>query len=203
MAIKIQSEITPTDEALKQLMELVRPPSNRKFRGLLEGFESTESELGFELPVCYKELLQVYGHGVWFENFHIANPFVRDPANSRVWWCREIPCGPAWCDHLHKLREDFLESVYPIYPESGGLFPWAFIQDGGALYWLTKGSSSEWKSIHDPDSPLLDEGCTEFNLSVTELLLGLATQDARLCEQEWPGFFGSNHPLQAFSALLR
>lgn len=122
MAFEKKLDFEPADSALKQLIEIVPPPSNRKHRGLLEGFEPTEAALGIELPLCYKELIHVYGHGVWFENFHILNPFVRDRNDSRIWWCRGLKGGPAWCDDLRRMRDKSFESLYPISPSLAGYF---------------------------------------------------------------------------------
>ena len=50
---------------------------------------------------------------------------------------------------LRAIKEDFGEEEvpYPLYPDPGGLFPWAVSDNGDVLYWLTRGSPDEWEIV--------------------------------------------------------
>jgi hypothetical protein len=177
-----------TDPFLGRLMELWSPPSRRFHTGLLMGFESIERDLGMALPTSFKELTHAYGQGVWFETIFVLNPFYAKLNDLTPWLCgpRGYAGGLAWCDGLRKWREDFpRDFIYPICPEPGGVFPWAFLQDGGELYWLTSGPADSWKTLA---GEIFDqETWGQFEMSATELLWRLALDDPAVAKSGLAG----------------
>ncbi len=177
----------PADCSLRQLIEVVPPPSRKPCPGRLDSFAVVERELGLSLPTGFKELTEAYGTGVWFETIFVLNPFERSPVNGERWWCFRGYCGgPAWCAAERASPKQFPNLyVYPVYPEPGGVFPWAFLQDGGVLYWLTEGSPEVWRTLDDRLCPVCRRRRGEsYQMTVPELLLNLATDAPDIRERE-------------------
>jgi hypothetical protein len=174
-----------SDPYLQRLLERWPPPSKRNYTGTLLGFQSIERELGLSLPAAYKELIHTYGQGVWFETIFVLNPFLAELNDLEPWWSvRGYAGGSSWCNTLRTAREEFPRAfIHPIYPEPGGIFPWAFLQDGGVLYWLTAGPPPRWKTLFDRDMHFQDEW-EVFEMPITELLWRLATGDGATAATE-------------------
>lgn len=175
----------PSDPFLLRLMERWPPPSRRRHTGEQIGFGGVERDLGLTLPASYKQLTHAYGQGVWFETIFVLNPFMAWLNDLEPWMsARGYAGGPSWCQKLRAWREEFPgEILSPIYPEPGGLFPWAFLQDGGVQYWLTAGPSELWKTLYDRDG-FEEQEWESFGMSVTELLWRLATGDVAVAGSE-------------------
>ena len=154
--------------------------------GLTDSFEAVEQELGLQLPVSFKELTNAYGTGVWFATIFVLNPFEQSPIDGGRWWCRRgYAGGPAWCDALRASRDRFPSlHAHPIFPEPGGIFPWAFLQDGGVLYWLTEGPPDGWRTLDERDLPSSPESWESYKMSVTEILLKLAIDVPEIRDRE-------------------
>jgi hypothetical protein len=67
-----------------------------------------------------------------------------------------------------RVVRDFMEGQYPhpIFPETGGILPWAITDNGGRFFWLTKGSPANWPTIYyadrSPEFGLFEMPCTEL-----------------------------------------
>jgi len=46
-----------------------------------------------------------------------------------------------------KADSDPTVILHPLYPEDGGLFPWAYSFDGDAVFWLREGPPDAWPCI--------------------------------------------------------
>jgi hypothetical protein len=174
-----------SDPFLQRLIARWAPPSRPRHTGNLIGFTGIEGELGLALPPSYKELIHAYGQGIWFETIVVLNPFFAWLNDLEPWMSpRGYPGGPSWCSKLRASREQFPRHIVsPIYPEPGGIFPWAFLQDGGVLYWVTAGAPEQWKTLHDRDM-VFDASWESFAMSATELLWRLASGDAAVSRTE-------------------
>jgi hypothetical protein len=173
-----------SDPYLRRLVKRWPPPQTRYHTGLM-GFECVERELGLTLPLAYKELVHLYGQGLWFETIFVLNPFRALLEGLEPWLDAHRGCGAlTWCDRLRAERDEFpSNSHYPIYPETGGIFPWAFFHGiGGGLYWFTEGSPEKWKTLAEPDGPSSLDEWEVFQMSVTELLWRLARGDKRVAK---------------------
>jgi hypothetical protein len=143
------------------------------------GFERFEAELGLALPAPYKELVSTYGQGIWFQVVHVLSPFYAWLNGLEPWFYgpRGYAGGPSWCARLRECREKFPDDfIYPIYPEPGGVFPWAFTEDEGVLYWLTEGPAETWPTLFGGQDT--QEHWERYDLSVTQLLWGIAANDS-------------------------
>jgi hypothetical protein len=69
--------------------------------------------------------------------------------------------------HEREMRAEFPE-YYPfrVYPEPGGLFPWATTVNGDTLYWLTDGLAEAWPVVvwesRGPEHVVYPFEATEF-----------------------------------------
>jgi hypothetical protein len=144
------------------------------------GFERIEQGISLTLPGAYKELVHVYGQGVWFETVFVLNPFYAWLQDLEPWYSPQHGRGVLqWCDGLREAREQFPEDfVHPIYPEPGGIFPYAlFYGIRGTLYWLTAGPADGWPSLFDLGGLSSQQEWERFDMPVTELFWRLATAD--------------------------
>lgn len=102
--------------------------------------------------------------------------------------------GPEWCEKLRQARQEWPWSLpWPIYPEPGGLFPWAVTDNGGTLYWLTEGEPDGWPTLHDPHS-CVPEDWERHDLPFAELLLRTITGERGLFRAELGDRFEYGRP---------
>ena len=59
------------------------------------------------------------------------------------------------CEVERSFRYKFPERyVFPIYPERGGLFPWAETKNGDVLFWITQHKPDDWPTlVKEPETP--------------------------------------------------
>jgi hypothetical protein len=172
------------DPFLGRLLDVLPPPAKRDHTGSAADFGAVERELGLELPSGFKELTLAYGHGAWFDTIYVLNPFATREGDGQRWHVRRLGLtgGPEWCDRVRKARRKHPDwfSRYPIYPEPGGIFPWAFVYGGGVLNWLTQGAAKGWPTL---DYPLgTEEEWEQLDMSVTEILWRLAAGDPGIAD---------------------
>jgi len=123
---------------IDRLVSLVPPPTVPV--DAAGDWRSVETVLGLALPEEFKLLLGHYGVGS-FDDITLLSPFDSHP--KRVFDLVEhanvlIP----WFAELRKdAPEDF---PFPLYPEPGGLLPWATTSVGTDLCWLTEGRPEHW-----------------------------------------------------------
>ncbi|MBL8795878.1 MAG: hypothetical protein JNM56_18380 [Planctomycetia bacterium] len=160
------------DAFLTELVRLVPPPAQPTQAGSDAALAAVERELGLTFPTAYKWVIRHYGQGLWQGFWCILTPFAEERGQPRPWFCPRsgLVGGPAWCDTLRWSSREW-PSLYPhpVYPEAGGLFPWAFTDNGDTLYWLTQGEPDSWRTLFESDDP---DG---FSLSFSELLLKIVT----------------------------
>jgi len=99
-----------------------------------------EDALGIRLPGSYKALIDLYGASSWGNFLHILSPFDDDLNLERVG--REIL-------HADRQSRDSFPSHYPfaLYPERGGMLPWAVTDNGDTLYFVTLSLPDEWPTL--------------------------------------------------------
>lgn len=128
--------------AFADLCEAVSPPANAVEPGNPEAFTAVEARLGFALPADYKSLIHAYGTGSWMGFLWVLNPF----AHSR--FLNLFEQTQRQLDAERTIRANWPTQVpFPIYPEQGGLLPWAMTDNGDRLYWLTEGQPETWATI--------------------------------------------------------
>jgi hypothetical protein len=134
---------------------------------------TVETELGLVLPGSYKVMVERFGASSWQEFLHVLSPFVE--------WCRCRVSATLEADR--ELRREFPQFYpLPLYPEPGGLLPWAVSDNGDTLYFITAGPPDEWPTlIKGPRAP-------EFEVSfLPPAALVLAFATGRLRSLVLPG----------------
>ncbi len=106
---------------------------------------AVEAELGLGLPGSYKVLVERFGASSWQDFLHVLSPF-----DERRW--RRVA---ATLDADRVSRREFPQHYpLPLYPEPGGLLPWAVTDNGDTLYFITAGPPDEWPTlIRGPRAP--------------------------------------------------
>lgn len=128
---------------------------------------TVEAELGLGLPGSYKVLVEQFGASSWLDFLHVLSPF-----DERRW--RRVR---ATLDADRTLRQEFPHYYpLPLYPEPGGLLPWAVTDNGDTFYFITTGPPDGW--------PTLIKGllAPEFEVSFVppaSLILAVATERLR------------------------
>lgn len=134
---------------------------------------AVEAELGLGLPGSYKVLVERFGASSWRDFLHILSPF-----DERRW---QRVTATLVADRV--LRQEFPQHYpLPLYPEPGGLLPWAVTDNGDMLYFVTAGPPDGWPTlIRGPRAP-------EFEVSfVPPAALVLAFATGRLRSLVLPG----------------
>jgi len=124
-----------SDRRLADLLAIPRGAAARDPR-----WAAVEGELGLRLPGSYKALVERFGASSWLDFLHVLSPF-----DERL----ELRCrSEAALEADRALRRQF-PSHYPLplYPEPGGLLPWAVSDNGDVLYFITAGPPDEWPTL--------------------------------------------------------
>ncbi|GAA1026174.1 hypothetical protein GCM10009557_02930 [Virgisporangium ochraceum] len=156
--------------ALDRLMTLVSPPALP-----VDGdgdWQRVEARLGLALPADFKELLRRYGVGQ-FDDITLLTPFDTHPdaVFDLVEYAEALT---SWYDDL---RDDDPENFpFPLYPENGGLLPWAKTGEGTDLCWLTEGRPDDWPTAVWN----VREGGHRYDRGAVELLYGYLSGQARV-----------------------
>jgi hypothetical protein len=147
--------------AFAKLCEAVPPPADPVEAGRAEAMAAVEERLGLALPADYKSLIGAYGTGSWKDFLLVLNPF----ASNR--YLNLFEQTQRQLDAERVIRAAWPSEVpFAIYPEPGGLLPWAMTDNGNRLYWLTQGHPDDWPTvIYESRGPRHDRhqvSCCEF-----------------------------------------
>jgi hypothetical protein len=171
-----------------RLVEMVPPPVAPFEAGAASDFARVEGELGLALPEDYKRLILAYGSGQWQRFWVILNPFAENEYINLLVQCQNRrPKKWSMLDAERVVREaEGGRYPHPIYPEPGGILPWASTDNGGRFFWLTKGGADEWATVYYADrSPEFGV----YEMSCTELLYGAVSGELPIFREE----FGDDH----------
>jgi hypothetical protein len=125
--------------ALRDLMGLVPPPvepidADGEWRWVWPS-------LGCRLPNDYQDLVRAYGLGS-FDDVVLWTPFT--PRS----WANLVVNARDLADEYGPVRDDDPAAFpYPLYPEPGGMLPWASTGDGDWLCWLTDDEPNGWPVV--------------------------------------------------------
>ena len=126
--------------SLQDLIRTVPPPARP--RHSTGDWDAVEAKLGLTLPGDYKGMVQHYGAGSFSDFLIVLNPFLPSAYLNLVRGGEEI---------LHSARtvRESSPSLYPmpLYPEPGGIFPWAVTETGDTLFWRTSGEPDAWTVV--------------------------------------------------------
>jgi hypothetical protein len=164
---------------LRKLQALAKPVStpDSALRAEIEFFGS---QLGLRLPPSYLEFIEQYGFSGYWQQFW----YVLDPRTDGGWTSPADDLSGRNILSAHRvIRASWPDDVpYPIFPEAGGLLPWAATDNGGRFFWLTEGPSESWTTIYAPDR---SGGFTEIEMDVPAIVWGLISGEFRLFAQEF------------------
>lgn len=125
--------------SLDRLRTLVPPPESPLESGDDSAWGAVEEELGTALPGDYKQLVRVYGTGMFDGFLYLFNPFSQDPHGNLV------EEGRAVLSAYTTSRSSSPDRLpMPPYPEPGGLLPVGRTENGDELYWVTDGTPDTW-----------------------------------------------------------
>ena len=120
-----------------------------------------------QLPGAYKRLINLFGASTWCDFLHVLSPFdFRLNLQAR---------GKEILDVMRECRKEF-PSHYPLplFPERGGLLPWAITDNGDTLYFITQCSPDDWPTlIRGPRSPEFEVSFLSPTLLIHHFALGL------------------------------
>lgn len=128
--------------SLGELCTIVSPPHSPFESGRDEDWSKIEIELGTRLPDDYKKFIDLFGTGNLGNYFYILNPFAFNEFVNLFNQTQEL------LDANREVRKNFPEAVpFSLYPEPNGILPWAFLDTGDVLFWLTKGKPNDWTVV--------------------------------------------------------
>ncbi|MBU3179419.1 SMI1/KNR4 family protein [Clostridium estertheticum] len=169
---------------LDDLKKVLFPPSEPYKIGEDEGWSKLENKLGIVLPEDYKNFIKTYGTG-GIDNFiWILTPFVQDENVNFV--TRMSVMLNAYSESKNKFPQYY---KHKVFPEQGGLLPWAYTDNGDEIYWLTGENSNEWSIIvYETRSSEYHQ----YSMSMVEFLYKIITN--RLVCEAFPEDFPSEEP---------
>ena len=142
---------------LQSLLDIVPPPEAPS--GLDRSWEQVEKEIGTQLPADYKEFIDRFGSGVLCKFVNVWN--IRDPSIF-IGDLLEVLCGEVGMMQSYQRSRSAAQAEWPpMYPEQGGLLPFATMIDVNNVAWVTAGSPSKWDVLYwgfDDDSVIHCKG---------------------------------------------
>jgi hypothetical protein len=123
---------------IDDLVRLVPPPEAPV--DAIGDWALVEADLGLELPSDFRTLIQRYGRGQFQSFITPLMPFGQDA--TLVVEARRLQKDD------QPFREDYPQSCpYAVYPEPGGLLPWAGTDNGDRICWFTEGRPDTWTTV--------------------------------------------------------
>lgn len=123
---------------LDVLKKVLFPPSEPHVIGNDQGWSEFENKLGIILPEDYKRFINIYGTGGIDDFIWILNPFVQE--KNINFMNRMMVMSHAYLESKNKFPQYY---KHKVFPEKGGLLPWAYTDNGDEIYWLTEGICNE------------------------------------------------------------
>ena len=198
------NSVSLVESPLSHLATIVPPPDAPVERGSVEEFDAVEQQLCLELPPDYKAYVGTYGSGQWHEFWWFLSPF--DESQYGNLTRHSVADETAKWSILNAERTCRIaegEYPYPIYPEPGGILPWAVTENGGNFFWLTIGPALNWPTVYRANRGAEFE---RIDLTCTEILLGIVTGRLPLFAEPFSDYehehgapfdFASPHAFQA------
>ncbi len=155
---------------IEDLEAVLVPPGHPVETGCQEGWVQVEQALGVALPLGYRRFVDIYGTGAINEFLLILNPFAEDPLSNL------LKRGEVIRKDYITVRTEFPEyAPFRVFPEAGGILPWAVDDNGDNFYWLTEGDPDHWPIIvYDSRAPeyyAYHQAWTDFLVSLLTRML--------------------------------
>lgn len=160
------------DAALQQLMKRMPPPTNPPFSDV--DWERVEGVIKLRYPSSFKEFIGAYGSSIWFDNlsaFYCSEKF-EDPKQflTRV----ELNLEPL---RTNMYDERFNRIELPLYPESGGLFPFLVDYSSNLFCWRTEREDpNKWPVVFWNCGPII----TMEKMTIAKMILEWLERKARM-----------------------
>ncbi len=170
--------------SIKNLIAALPPPAAPAF-AFNGSWETIEAELGTPLPEDYKDIVRVYGDGVYLNLLFAYMPIGESDHVTLI-------------PQVYRVQKIFSEDYGPLmYPRPGGLLGCGETHDGDYIFWLTRGPVSEWPIVVWDRGASEEEKFTTFECDLTDFIAGLVTGSLR-----FPGF-GDEEVLSDCDQLFR
>lgn len=170
--------------SLEKLTSILPPPAKPSKTGDSKGWSELERVLGSTLPMDYKKFISIYGTGGVDNFIWILTPFVFDENVNYL--NRSKVMIDAYLEIKRQFPEDYKHNVYP---ETGGLLPWGYTDNGDELYWLTNGAPENWVVVVYESRM---SGYHEYDMTMTEFLSQITS--GQLISDAFPEDFPSAKP---------
>jgi len=171
----------------QSLMDLVPPPPNAiETQG---DWAQVEQHLGTALPDDYNLFISVYGSGTICDDYiRVLNPF------AKIRFLNLLECYRGTLDRYQETKKEGTVRVnpYPVYPEGGGILPWATSANGHEMFWLANGEPSNWGVVFQ-DRNLIE--CRVYEkICMTQFLVTMLTGQMDEGKFRVPDFFLADRP---------
>jgi hypothetical protein len=168
---------------IETLLKVLPPPDKPTY--VFEGpWEVIETQLRTPLPQDYKDLVRLYGLGIFFGSVKLFHPAGQNIADSIVLNALDF----------QRANEDNPDA--PTYPRPGGLLICGTTVNRDYICkdyicWLTRGATpEEWPIVVWNIGPFCDkEEFTVFEGDLTDFLAGIAERGG-----VFPGYAREEHP---------
>lgn len=178
------------ENVVEKLVALAPPPETPSLTPRSGDWNRIERKINISFPDDYKQLLKAYGHGQWQGFWYLLNPRVHDEEH----WCsaEDDTIGSTDLQVLRAVRaaeqeDDPTKPQLPIFPEEGGLLPWAYTDNGGVFCWLTAGGRSTWPTIYYDQNPWSTHETQRLDLSCSEIVYGVVSGELPIFLGEFGG----------------
>lgn len=103
-----------------------------------ERWVSVQATLGIQFPRSFIAVIDAFGATTWNEFLFVPSPL---EAKYQDWLTRTL-------DAERTLRQSFPQ-YYPLalFPEAGGLYPWAVSDNGDVFFWITQRDPEHWPTV--------------------------------------------------------
>ncbi len=172
--------------SLEALKLLASPPAVPTAAGSYDQWQHFEERLGLPLPEDYKQFINAYGMGEFYDFLSIIGPFGRDDSldqsDTLLHWIQSGSRG--YSSRKASFGRHSPEKFpFAAYPEPGGLLAIGGIETGGVIYYRTEGQPSQWTIV------IYDEEFYEF-AECSSTLTGFLVE--WLAGRFYPSFFFDN-----------
>ncbi|MBG0817873.1 SMI1/KNR4 family protein [Planomonospora sp. ID82291] len=139
---------------------------------------SIEAELGLTFPSDFKEWASRYTETRIDQFLYIHHPGIRpekslkEDAEARLKQLRPIIEEWGSIDLIDETGEEREVEPFPLYPETGGVYPWGSTDNGDYLLWLTNPNPRNWSIV-------VTNGASwwHYNGSFIEFIVGILSRE--------------------------
>lgn len=153
-----------------KIISMMPPPAIPIEVPVDKDWTTVENKLGVSLPLDYKIFIEKYGSGRIGKFLSIFNAF---SANENLNLAMQVENQLKVYSEL-KANGEILP--YKLFPDAGGILPFAITDNGDVLFWQTIGKPSEWTIlVNESRSP----DWQEFEMSLETFLFELLSRKLR------------------------